>query len=86
MVLARYLAGVISPGRAAELIDLPWLDLRTHCLRLDVPLRIRPTDPDDARADVEASETWAAVSQRGLYDSRSRGQLCCWRRRGSATR
>ena len=63
LVLAHYLAGVISLGRAAELLDLSWLDLRTRCLRLDVPLRVGPTDADEARADAGVAEDWAAVSQ-----------------------
>ena len=52
LVLAHYLGGAISLGRAAELLDLSWLDLRTRCLRLDVPLRVGPTDLDEAQADV----------------------------------
>jgi predicted HTH domain antitoxin len=63
LVLAHYLAGSTSLGRAAELLDLSWLDLRTRCLRLDVPLRVGPTDLDEARADAEAAEAWATMSQ-----------------------
>ena len=44
--------------RAAELLDLPWLDLRTRFLRLDVPLRTAPADLEDTRQDVEAAERW----------------------------
>jgi predicted HTH domain antitoxin len=62
LVLAHYLAGAISLGRAAELLDLSWLDLRTRCLRLDVPLRVGPTDVDEAQADIEVAETWTTVS------------------------
>jgi len=57
-VLAHYLAGAISLGRAAELLGLSWLDLRTRFLRLDVPLRTAPADLDEARADAEAAEAW----------------------------
>jgi len=63
LVLAHYLAAAISLSRAAELLDLSWLDLRTRCLRLDVPLRAGSTDVDKARADVEVAEVWATVSQ-----------------------
>ncbi len=42
LVLAHYLAGAVSLGRVAELLGLPWLDLRTRFLRLDVPLRGAP--------------------------------------------
>jgi predicted HTH domain antitoxin len=59
IVLAHYLAGAISLGRAAELLGLSWLDLRTRFLRLDVPLRAAPVSLDEARADAEAAESWA---------------------------
>ena len=59
LVLAHYLACAISLGRAAELLELPWLDLRTRFLRLDVPLRVAPTDLREAGSDVEVAETWA---------------------------
>jgi len=58
IVLAHYLAGAISLGRAAELLGLSWLDLRTRFLRLDVPLRAAPADLDEARADAEAAQAW----------------------------
>jgi predicted HTH domain antitoxin len=63
LVLAHYLAGAISLGRAAELLDLPWLDLRTRFTRLDVPLRTAPVDLAEARADVEEARRWALTSQ-----------------------
>jgi predicted HTH domain antitoxin len=59
LILAHYLAGAISLGRAAELLELPWLDLRTRFRRLDVPLRTAPTDLHEARLDVEVAEAWA---------------------------
>jgi predicted HTH domain antitoxin len=59
LVLAHYLAGAISLGRAAELLDLTWLDLRTRFLRLDVPLRTAPADLVEAQADVEEARRWA---------------------------
>jgi hypothetical protein len=58
LVLAGYLVGAISLGRAADLLNLPWLDLRSRFLRLDVPLRTAPVDLAEARADVETAETW----------------------------
>jgi hypothetical protein len=57
-VFAHYLAGSISLGRAAELLEIPWLELRTRCLRLDVPLRTAPGDVDEAAADVAAAAEW----------------------------
>jgi predicted HTH domain antitoxin len=59
LILAHYLAGAISLGRAAELLELPWLDLRTRFQRLDVPLRVAPSDLQEARLDVEVAEAWA---------------------------
>ncbi|MGD9144435.1 MAG: UPF0175 family protein [Anaerolineae bacterium] len=59
LVLAHYLAGAISLGRAAELLELPWVDLRTRFQRLDVPLRAAPSDLQEARLDVEVAEAWA---------------------------
>ncbi|MGC9332593.1 MAG: hypothetical protein ACP5JJ_00475 [Anaerolineae bacterium] len=59
LVLAHYLAGSISLGRAAELLELPWLDLRTRFQRLDVPSRVAPIDVDEAKLDVEEAEKWA---------------------------
>jgi len=58
-VLAHYLAGAISLGRAAELLELPWPDLRSRFLRLDVPLRTGPSDLHEARQDVKVAEAWA---------------------------
>ena len=59
LILAHYLAGAISLGRAAELLELPWVDLRTRFQRLDVPLRAAPSDLQEARLDVEVAEAWA---------------------------
>ena len=58
LVLAHYLSSGISLGRTAELLDLPWLDLRTRFLRLDVPLRAAPADLAEARADVDNITAW----------------------------
>ena len=59
LVLAHYLAGAISLGRAADLLERPWVDLRTRFQRLDVPLRVAPSDLQEARLDVEVAEAWA---------------------------
>ena len=63
LVLAHYLAGAISLGRAAELLGFPWLDLRTRFLRLDVPLRAAPADLSDAQTDIEVAEAWLTPQQ-----------------------
>jgi len=58
LVFAHYLAGSISLARAAELLETPWLELRTRCLRLNVPLRSAPGDAAEAATDVATAEDW----------------------------
>ncbi len=55
LVLAHYLAGAISLGRAAELLGLPPLDLQTRFMRLDVPLHLSPQDEQSVRQDINAA-------------------------------
>jgi predicted HTH domain antitoxin len=52
LVLAHYLSENISLGRAAELLRLPWLDLRSRFIRLDIPLRLGPANIEEARQEV----------------------------------
>jgi|SRR3972149_1026044 len=61
LVLAHYLAGSISLSRAAELLSLTWLDLRSRFQRLDVPVRTAPADESEAKADVEVARTWKSA-------------------------
>ena len=58
LVLAHYLAGVISLGRTAELLELHSLELQTHFVRLDVPLNLGPKDVQDAQAEVDAARNF----------------------------
>lgn len=58
LVLAYYLEEGISLGRAAELLGLPWLDLRTRFLRLDVPILVGPDEPEDILAEIRAIKGW----------------------------
>jgi hypothetical protein len=58
LVFAHYLAGSISLARAAELLAMPWLELRTRCLKLDVPLRVAPGDAAEAATDVATVVNW----------------------------
>jgi len=60
----HYLPAAISLPRAAELLDLPWLDLRTRCLRLDVPLRNAPADLAEAKEDVQVAKAWTPTPQK----------------------
>ena len=52
---AHYLAGAISLGRAAELLELPALDLQARFQRLDVPLKLGPKDEQSALDEVNAA-------------------------------
>ncbi len=58
LVLAHYLAGVISLERAAELLELHSLELQTRFVRLDVPLNLGPQDKLDAKAEVDAARNF----------------------------
>jgi hypothetical protein len=58
LVFGHYLAGSISLARAGELLEIPWLELRTRCLRLNVPLRGAPGDAAEAAADVATAASW----------------------------
>lgn len=57
-MMARSLADSLSLARTAELLGLTWLDLRTRCLRLDIPLRVAPVDQAEAEADVAVAKLW----------------------------
>ncbi len=61
LVVAYYLANEISLSRAAELLDLTWLDLRTRFLRLDVPLQAASVA--DAQADADSLANWLEPHQ-----------------------
>lgn len=63
ITMTHYLAGAISLGRTAELLGVPWLDLRTRLLRLDVPLRQGPADSAEARTEVEEIAAWLGHDQ-----------------------
>ncbi len=58
LVLAHYLADEISLSRAAELLEMPLLELRSRFLRLDVPLRATPADAAEGRAYVDSLADW----------------------------
>lgn len=53
LVIAHYLAGVISLSRAAELLKTSWFDLRSRFFRLDIPIRTGPTGIDEIYNDVK---------------------------------
>ncbi len=63
ITMTHYLGGAISLGRTAELLGVPWLDLRTRLFRLDVPLRQGPVDSAEARTEVEEIAAWLGHDQ-----------------------
>ena len=54
LVIATYLDGHISLGRAAELLRLSRFDLTTRFNRLELPLRLGVDSPAEVQAEVEA--------------------------------
>ena len=54
LVIASYLDGDISLGRAAELLKLSSLDLRERFNRVGIPLRLGPASIEEARAEFQA--------------------------------
>lgn len=65
LVMAHYLAGSISLSRAAELLELPWLDLRSRLHRVGLPVRIGPENLDDLRAEMDALTKWQNKNSKG---------------------
>lgn len=65
LVIAHYLAGSISLSRAAEILSLPWLDLRTRFYRAGLPVRIGPENLDDLRAELDTLTQWQSKNRRG---------------------
>ncbi|MFQ5796019.1 MAG: UPF0175 family protein [Candidatus Bipolaricaulia bacterium] len=53
-VMAVYLDGDISLGRAAQLLDLSRFELVERFNRLGIPLQLGPTSIEEARAEFEA--------------------------------
>ena len=63
LVLAHFLSESISLGRAAELLEIPWPDLRARFLRLDVPMRVGPVDLGGVEDDIAGAEEWMKTAQ-----------------------
>ncbi len=63
-VLSAYLAEAISLARAAELLDLPVIDLRFRFARLDVPLRLGTATEDEAAQEIEQAADWTLKNNR----------------------
>ena len=57
-VISHYLGEAISLSRAAELLEMAPSVLRDRFGRLDVPRRIVPSGPEEAKRDVHAALSW----------------------------
>mgnify|MGYP006971705626 CR=1 FL=1 len=57
-VLAHYLAQADCLGRVAELLGLPWVDLRLRFARREVPVFVGPQDADELAGDLETLIRW----------------------------
>ncbi|MBI2942534.1 MAG: type II toxin-antitoxin system prevent-host-death family antitoxin [Chloroflexi bacterium] len=58
LVIAYYLGESISLSRAAELLQVPWFELRLRFHHLDVPMHVAPATLEELRAEVKALEAW----------------------------
>jgi prevent-host-death family protein len=54
VVMAHYLAGAISTGRTAELLGLPWIELRERFRRLDVPIHLGSNSVEEAHQELDS--------------------------------
>ena len=59
LILSHYLAESINLNRAAELLGIPWLDLRTRFLRLGIPLRVAPVNLEEFTSEIGAASDWS---------------------------
>ena len=58
LVMAYYLGKFISLGRMAELLEIPWVDLRTRFLCLNIPILIGSEKTEEAQAEVSSLLEW----------------------------
>ena len=59
-VMALYLSTSISLGRAAEALDIPWVELRGRLTNLGVSVWTGPTDAAGIRRDADVAESLAS--------------------------
>lgn len=61
-----YLSKQCSTGRMAELLEIPWIDLRERFNRLGAPLFLGPANIEEAREEAANARKWAeAARQQG---------------------
>ncbi len=58
VVVGAYLDRQINLGKAAEMLKIHELELRTRFLDLGIPLRQGSTDADEARAEAATARRW----------------------------
>jgi predicted HTH domain antitoxin len=58
MIVTAYLNHQINLGKAAELLEMDYVDLRQRFIALGIPLRIGPANLEEARAEVAAARSW----------------------------
>ena len=59
-----YLAEACSTGRMAELLQIPWAEMRERFNRLGVPLFLGPTTIEEAREDAANARKWAQKARK----------------------
>jgi prevent-host-death family protein len=63
VVMAHYLAGAISTGRTAELLGLPWIELRERFRRLDVPIHLGSNSVEEARQELNSLRKYSTPGE-----------------------
>ena len=58
LVVSAYLDEEINLGKAAEMLDMHELELRNRFVALGIPLRIGPANKSEARAEIQALNSW----------------------------
>ena len=58
LVVSAYLDEEINLGKAAEMLGMHELELCDRFIALGIPLRIGPLDKAEARAEVQALNSW----------------------------
>jgi predicted HTH domain antitoxin len=58
LVVSAYLDEAINLGKAAELLGFHELELQEKFMELGIPLRIGPANLAEARAEVQALDSW----------------------------
>lgn len=63
LVVACYLEGYLSLGRVAELLELPWVEVRSRFNHLGFPGLSGPETMEELRQDVQNAEAFSIWNQ-----------------------